>query len=66
MSVSSFLTECSAGRVGCQPLQQAEIGDPLREIEIQPVEEPVPSVVPTEEPAEAPRAPTREPERVPA
>jgi hypothetical protein len=66
MSASSFLTELSADIVGWPPLQQAEIGDPLREVEIQPVEEPVPSTVPEQEPAEAPRAPTREPEKVPA
>jgi hypothetical protein len=39
-----------------------EIGDPIREIEIVPLEEPVPSEVPTEAPSEAPA----EPERVPA
>jgi hypothetical protein len=66
MSVLSFLSGFSAGMVAGPPLQQAEIGDPLREIEIQPVEEPVPSTVPQEEPAEAPSAPAREPARVPA
>ena len=66
MSFSSFLSGFSSGMVGCPPLQQAEIGDPLREIEIQPVEEPVPSTVPEREPAEAPTEPTKEPARVPA
>jgi hypothetical protein len=36
----------------------ADIGDPVREIEIEPAEEPVPTPAPVEEPA-------REPERVP-
>jgi hypothetical protein len=44
------------------PLQQAEIGDPIREIEVTPIEEPVPDFAPAESPAE----PVREPERVPA
>ena len=47
------------------PTQQAEIGNPVREFEIDPVEEPVPSF-PEEDPAEAPATPSREPERVPA
>jgi hypothetical protein len=45
--------------------QQAEIGEPLREIEVAPVEEPVPEVAPVQEPEESP-APVQEPERVPA
>lgn len=32
----------------------AEIGDPIREIEIEPLEEPVPAPVPLPEPAQEP------------
>jgi hypothetical protein len=46
--------------------QQAEIGEPMREIEVTPIEEPVPDFAPAEEPAESPAEPVREPERVPA
>jgi len=49
-----------------RPLQQAEIGDPIREIEVSPLEEPVPDFTPAEEPVESPAEPLREPERVPA
>ena len=49
-----------------QVRQQAEIGEPIREIEVAPLEEPVPEFAPVEEPAESPAQPTREPERVPA
>jgi len=44
----------------------ADIGKPLREIEIRPVEEPVPDVLPVEEPATAPAKPVEDPEQVPA
>ena len=40
-----------------------DTGKPIREIEIQPLEEPVPSRLPAEEPAEAP---VKQPEKVPA
>jgi hypothetical protein len=46
--------------------QQAEIGEPIREIEVAPVEEPVPEFAPLQEPEEAPAEPVQEPERVPA
>lgn len=46
--------------------QQAEIGAPMREIEVTPIEEPVPDVTPAEEPGESPAEPVRRPERVPA
>ena len=46
--------------------QQAEIGEPMREIEVTPIEEPVPDFAPSEEPAESPAEPVRKPERVPA
>jgi hypothetical protein len=46
--------------------QQAEIGEPTREIEVTPIEEPVPDFAPAEEPAESPAEPVRKPERVPA
>ena len=49
-----------------RPLQQAEIGVPLREIDVTPLEEPVPDAAPFEEPIESPVAPVPEPERVPA
>jgi hypothetical protein len=47
-------------------LDLAEIGEPMREIEVTPIEEPVPDFAPAEEPHEAPARPVREPERVPA
>ncbi len=46
--------------------QLAEIGEPVREIEIRPVEEPVPAVLPVEEPERTPYRPAEDPERVPA
>jgi hypothetical protein len=58
---------CScAGRGVWGPSQQAEIGDPIREIEVTPIEEPLPEFAPVEEPVEEPVEPTRQPERVPA
>lgn len=48
------------------PRQQAEIGKPMREIEVTPFEEPVPDFAPSEEPGESPVEPVRDPERVPA
>lgn len=48
------------------PRQQAEIGEPMREIEVTPIEEPVPDFAPVHEPEESPAEPVREPERVPA
>ena len=48
------------------PKQQADIGEPVREIEVTPAEEPVPEVLPVEEPAESPVEPSRDPERLPA
>ena len=48
------------------PRKQAEIGKPVREIEVTPIEEPVPDFAPDEEPSESPVEPAREPERVPA
>lgn len=45
------------------PLIGEDTGKPLREIEIQPLEEPVPTRTPVEEPAEAP---VEEPVKVPA
>lgn len=50
----------------CVPRQQAEIGEPMREIEVTPIEEPVPDFAPVHEPEESPAEPVREPERVPA
>jgi len=49
----------------CVPRQQ-EIGEPMREIEVTPLEEPVPDSAPVEEPGESPAQPVRVPERVPA
>ena len=46
--------------------RQQEIGEPMREIEVTPIEEPVPDSAPVEEPGESPAEPVRVPERVPA
>ena len=39
----------------------ADIGQPLREIEVLPAEDPVPAELPVEPPAPAPREPDQEP-----
>lgn len=56
----------SASRDECVPRQQAEIGEPMREIEVTPLEEPVPDFAPVRAPEEAPAEPVRQPVRVPA
>ena len=63
---SLFADDRSARRDECVPRQQAEIGEPMREIEVTPIEEPVPDFAPIRAPEEAPAEPVRQPERVPA
>jgi hypothetical protein len=44
----------------------ADIGEPEREIEVQPVEAPVPRELPVEAPEPAPRVPSPQPDPLPA
>lgn len=65
MAYTEYVEEHAALIARRREPQLADIGKPLREIEIRPLEEPVPEVLPVEEPA-TPAQPVEDPERVPA